>query len=84
MDRRPFNVATIDGQSLRAAATSRWWLSALGDRGAKLVRVESGGVLIGALLRDGLVDEVSLLVHPCLSDGTGHSWFGGSVAPASA
>jgi 2,5-diamino-6-(ribosylamino)-4(3H)-pyrimidinone 5'-phosphate reductase len=33
------------------------------------VLVDSGGTLNGALLRAGLVDEVSLLVHPCLVDG---------------
>jgi 2,5-diamino-6-(ribosylamino)-4(3H)-pyrimidinone 5'-phosphate reductase len=42
-------------------------LSALGTRGAKVVRVDSGGLLTGALLRAGLVDEISLLVHPCLA-----------------
>jgi 2,5-diamino-6-(ribosylamino)-4(3H)-pyrimidinone 5'-phosphate reductase len=34
--------------------------------GVNTVRVDSGGTLCGALLRAGLVDEVSLLVHPCL------------------
>jgi 2,5-diamino-6-(ribosylamino)-4(3H)-pyrimidinone 5'-phosphate reductase len=38
--------------------------------GVKVVRVDSGGVLNGALLRAGLVDEVSLLVGPCLVGGT--------------
>jgi 2,5-diamino-6-(ribosylamino)-4(3H)-pyrimidinone 5'-phosphate reductase len=52
-------------------------LRLLRDRGASLVRVDSGGGLIGALLRANLVDEVSLLVHPSLSDGTGHPWYGG-------
>jgi 2,5-diamino-6-(ribosylamino)-4(3H)-pyrimidinone 5'-phosphate reductase len=33
------------------------------------VRVDSGGTLNGVLLRAGLVDEVSLLVHPCLVGG---------------
>lgn len=33
------------------------------------VLVDSGGTLNGALLRAGLVDEVSLLVHPHLVDG---------------
>lgn len=37
---------------------------------ARVVRVESGGVLNGALLRAGLVTEVSLLVHPVLLGGT--------------
>lgn len=34
--------------------------------GAKTVRVDSGGTLNGVLLRAGLVDEVSLLIHPTL------------------
>ncbi|WBQ03051.1 RibD family protein [Kribbella sp. CA-293567] len=39
-------------------------LDLLGRRGAKLVRVDSGGALVGALLEQGLVDELSLLIHP--------------------
>jgi 2,5-diamino-6-(ribosylamino)-4(3H)-pyrimidinone 5'-phosphate reductase len=38
--------------------------------GVKSVRVDSGGVLNGVLLRAGLVDEVSVLVQPCLVGGT--------------
>jgi 2,5-diamino-6-(ribosylamino)-4(3H)-pyrimidinone 5'-phosphate reductase len=34
------------------------------------VRVDSGGTLNGVLLRGGLVDEISLLVHPVLVGGT--------------
>ncbi len=34
--------------------------------GAATVRVDSGGALNGVLLRAGLVDEVSLLLYPCL------------------
>jgi 2,5-diamino-6-(ribosylamino)-4(3H)-pyrimidinone 5'-phosphate reductase len=34
------------------------------------VRVDSGGTLNGVLLRAGLVDEISLLVHPSLVGGT--------------
>lgn len=34
-----------------------------------VVRVDSGGLLIGALLRAGLIDEVSVLVNPCLVGG---------------
>ena len=33
------------------------------------VRVDSGGILNGVLLRAGLVDEVSLLLDPCLVGG---------------
>jgi 2,5-diamino-6-(ribosylamino)-4(3H)-pyrimidinone 5'-phosphate reductase len=34
------------------------------DFGVRTIRVDSGGILNGILLREGLVDEVSLLVHP--------------------
>jgi 2,5-diamino-6-(ribosylamino)-4(3H)-pyrimidinone 5'-phosphate reductase len=45
-------------------------LEALCDRyGAGTVRVESGGALNGALLREGLVSEVSILVHPVVVGG---------------
>jgi 2,5-diamino-6-(ribosylamino)-4(3H)-pyrimidinone 5'-phosphate reductase len=45
-------------------------LGLLGRRpGVEVVRVDSGGALTGALLRAGLVDEVSLLVHPVLTGG---------------
>jgi 2,5-diamino-6-(ribosylamino)-4(3H)-pyrimidinone 5'-phosphate reductase len=40
-------------------------LNSIGARfGAKTVRVDAGETLNGALLRAGLVDEISLLVHP--------------------
>lgn len=40
------------------------------------VRVDSGGRLNGALLRAGLIDEVSLLVHPYLVGGeSGQTFF---------
>ncbi len=38
--------------------------------GVKTVRVDSGGVLNGVLLRAGLVDEVSVLIHPSLVGGS--------------
>jgi 2,5-diamino-6-(ribosylamino)-4(3H)-pyrimidinone 5'-phosphate reductase len=41
-----------------------------GQYGVKIVRVDSGGILNGVLLRAGLVDEVSLLVSPALVGGT--------------
>ncbi|MGE5598882.1 MAG: dihydrofolate reductase family protein [Bacteroidota bacterium] len=44
-------------------------LEALYDRGISTVRVDSGGVLNGVLLRAGLADEISLLVHPALAGG---------------
>jgi len=37
--------------------------------GITKVRVDSGGILSGVLLRAGLVDEVSVLVGPCLVGG---------------
>ncbi len=37
------------------------------------VRLDSGGTLNGVLLRAGLVDEVSVLVHPALVGGTSPS-----------
>ena len=52
-------------------------LAGLGADGAEIVRVDSGGRLIGALLREGLIDEVSLLVHPCLGDGP--TWTDGAT-----
>lgn len=54
-------------------------LSELRDRyGARVVRVDSGGALNGALLDAGLVDEVSLLVHPALAAHTDRRpWHGG-------
>ena len=52
-------------------------LAALADvHGATVVRVDSGGALIGALLRERLLDEVSLLVHPQLAGGSGGKWYG--------
>jgi len=53
-------------------------LECLAARGAKTVRVDSGGGLVGALLDSGLIDEVSLLVHPVLS-GVGKRWYGTSA-----
>ncbi|MGE5249415.1 MAG: dihydrofolate reductase family protein [Bacteroidota bacterium] len=38
--------------------------------GTRLVRVDSGGILNGVLLRAGLVDEVSVLINPSLVGGT--------------
>ncbi len=54
-----------DRVDLRAA------LEALNERcGVKVVRVDSGGILNGALLRAGLVTEVSVILYPCLVGGT--------------
>jgi 2,5-diamino-6-(ribosylamino)-4(3H)-pyrimidinone 5'-phosphate reductase len=38
--------------------------------GVKVVRVDSGGILNGVLLRAGLVDEVSVVISPELVGGT--------------
>ncbi len=58
-------VAGDDRVDLRAV------LEALNERcGVKVVRVDSGGILNGALLRAGLVTEVSVLIYPCLVGGT--------------
>jgi 2,5-diamino-6-(ribosylamino)-4(3H)-pyrimidinone 5'-phosphate reductase len=53
--------------------------SAWHDRyGTRVVRVDSGGALNGALLDAGLVDEVSLLVHPALAAHSDRRpWHGG-------
>jgi 2,5-diamino-6-(ribosylamino)-4(3H)-pyrimidinone 5'-phosphate reductase len=49
---------------------------ALDAFGVHVVRVDSGGALNAALLREGVVDEVSLLVHPVLAGGDGPRWYG--------
>ena len=41
----------------------------------KTVRVDSGGTLGGVLLREGLVDEISLLVSPVLAGSGGRALF---------
>ncbi len=63
-------VAGDEHVDLRAA------LSELASKyGVRTVRVDSGGTLNGALLRAGLVDEVSVLVHPQLIGGRSPSSF---------
>jgi 2,5-diamino-6-(ribosylamino)-4(3H)-pyrimidinone 5'-phosphate reductase len=53
--------------------------------GVATVRVDSGGALTGALLAAGLVDEVSLLVHPLFAGPAGdRRWDGGAPPPAGA
>jgi 2,5-diamino-6-(ribosylamino)-4(3H)-pyrimidinone 5'-phosphate reductase len=73
-------VAGADRVDLRAA------LSMLADRfGVGTVRVDSGGGLTGALLGAGLVDEVSLLVHPLFAGQAGdRRWHGAAAPPAGA
>jgi 2,5-diamino-6-(ribosylamino)-4(3H)-pyrimidinone 5'-phosphate reductase len=60
----PFIVAGADRIDFRSA------LDELGRQGIKKVRTDSGGTLNGVLLRQGLVDEVSVLLHPVLVGGT--------------
>ncbi len=64
-------IAGDDHVDLRAA------LEELNARyGVKIVRVDSGGILNGVLLRAGLVDEVSVLIHSSLVGGmTQRSFF---------
>ncbi|MBN1259039.1 MAG: RibD family protein [Anaerolineae bacterium] len=38
--------------------------------GIEVVRTDAGGILHGVLLREGLVDELSVLLNPCLTGGT--------------
>ena len=57
-------------------------LAELARGGARVVRVDSGGGLIGALLERGLVDELSLLVHPVLVGPGGRPWHGEATLPA--
>ncbi|HEX2075972.1 MAG TPA: dihydrofolate reductase family protein [Geodermatophilus sp.] len=59
-------------------------LTTLGRRpGVAVVRVDSGGALLGALLDDDLVDEIGLLVHPVITGVAGsRRWYGGGSPPA--
>jgi 2,5-diamino-6-(ribosylamino)-4(3H)-pyrimidinone 5'-phosphate reductase len=60
------SIVTGNGHVDLAAA-----LETLNSRfGVQTVRVDSGGLLNGALLRAGLVDEVSVLIDPCVVGGT--------------
>jgi 2,5-diamino-6-(ribosylamino)-4(3H)-pyrimidinone 5'-phosphate reductase len=68
-------VLGTDRVDLRAA------LAAIGQRpGVELVRVDSGGALIGALLGHELIDEVSLLVHPHWTGNSDHLWYGAATS----
>jgi 2,5-diamino-6-(ribosylamino)-4(3H)-pyrimidinone 5'-phosphate reductase len=45
-------------------------LEALNTRyGVKVLRVDSGGTLNSVLLHAGLVDEISVLIHPVIAGG---------------
>jgi 2,5-diamino-6-(ribosylamino)-4(3H)-pyrimidinone 5'-phosphate reductase len=57
-------------------------LAALAAEGARAVRVDSGGGLLGALLDAGLVDEVDLLVHPYVVGSGPRRWTGAARATA--
>ncbi|MEW6552836.1 MAG: RibD family protein [Actinomycetota bacterium] len=58
-------IAGDDHVDLRAA------LEELNTRyGVEVVRADCGGTLNGVLLREGLVDEVSVLLSPCLVGGS--------------
>jgi 2,5-diamino-6-(ribosylamino)-4(3H)-pyrimidinone 5'-phosphate reductase len=59
-------------------------LAALDEQhGARVVRVDSGGELTGALLRQRLLDELSLLVHPCtVGAASTHRWYGSQPPPS--
>lgn len=63
-DQVDFIVAGEERVNLRAALTQ------LRDQyRVESIRVDSGGVLNGALLRAGLVDEIAVIVNPCLTGG---------------
>jgi 2,5-diamino-6-(ribosylamino)-4(3H)-pyrimidinone 5'-phosphate reductase len=49
---------------------------------AKVVRVDSGGILNGILLRQGLVDEISVLIYPRLVGGAKESTIFQALDPA--
>lgn len=60
--------AFVAGSDLVDLDSALTWLA--GEHGVRTVRVDSGGRLNGALLRAGLVDEVSVLIHPSLVGGS--------------
>ena len=53
-----------------------WALDELARIRAGTVRVDSGGALLGALLELGLIDELSLLVHPIIVGADAQRWTG--------
>jgi len=44
------------------------------EYGVEVVRADAGGALVGALLRAGLVNEVSVVIEPRLVGGESHHW----------
>ena len=57
-------------------------LDELARNGARIVRVDSGGALLGALLELGLIDELSLLVHPTIVGADAKRWTGTTALTA--
>lgn len=56
-------------------------LERFAEQGVGTVRVDSGGGLSGALLQQGLIDEVSLLMHPVtVGAKSAPRWYGASTA----
>jgi 2,5-diamino-6-(ribosylamino)-4(3H)-pyrimidinone 5'-phosphate reductase len=66
LDERNISYKVFGEKKVDFRIALRWMYSKLGIR---LVRVDSGGTLNGVLLREGLVNEVSLLIHPVLVGG---------------
>jgi 2,5-diamino-6-(ribosylamino)-4(3H)-pyrimidinone 5'-phosphate reductase len=60
-----FIVAGEEQVDLHAALTELY-----AEYRVESIRVDSGGVLNGVLLREGLVDELKLIINPCLTGGT--------------
>lgn len=60
----------------RRTSDLRLALDELARDGALRVRVDSGGALLGALLGLGLIDELSLLVHPIVVGPDAQRWTG--------
>lgn len=73
-------VRALRGPHARQPVDLAAALTEMAGQGARTVRVDSGGQLIGALLKDRLLDEISLLVHPTL--GQGPSWNNGILTDA--
>jgi 2,5-diamino-6-(ribosylamino)-4(3H)-pyrimidinone 5'-phosphate reductase len=74
------DAVPVRGASPDSRVDLRGALEEFARQGAPTVRVDSGGALTGALLDAGLVDEISLLVHPCLAGPGQRHWTGGAAA----
>ena len=69
LEKRKVDYFVGSGNKVDLAAALEW----LADKfGVKVVRVDSGGTLNGALLEAGLVDEVHVMVHPQMVGGDAH------------